>query len=145
MKSDRVFSTLAMVVAAAAFAHADAPRPLPDQTVRARRFELVDAQGRVVGTLTSEHGPRLMLYDEKGRHRVALALHGGEAPGLELFTPEGGHAVQLRHLNDEAMLALDDSSGRERFLLKVAGSPPRASASFFDASGVLEAILPSGR
>jgi hypothetical protein len=136
---------LLVVVVGASFARAGPPDALPAPVVRARAFELVDEQGRVRAALRVEAGPRLMLYDERGRHRLALALQEDAVPGLELFTPDGGHAVEVRDLDDEAMLALHDRAGPTRLLMKVAGTPARATASFLAADGSVETTWPASQ
>jgi hypothetical protein len=117
--------TLLIVLAVAAFAQAGPGDAPPAEVVRARRIEVVDAQGRVRAALSvgEGDGPRLMYYDVQGRHRLALALHADVGPGLELFTAAGGHAVQVRHINGEASIGLHDAEGFERLRLNVPGVP----------------------
>jgi hypothetical protein len=126
---------MGVVLAVVGPAGADPEPPAAQTLVRARRFELVDEAGRVRGVVTTDGGPRLVFYDEQGRHRLALALHAEAAPGLELFTAGGSHAVQVRHVNGDSILRLHDTDGRERLALTVSAADSRPAATALAADG----------
>jgi hypothetical protein len=145
---DRSLSLAALaacvVLAATTSARAGPREPAPVDVVRAKRFELVDDDGRVRAALFVEGGPRLMMYDLAGKHRVALALHGEEAPGLELFTAEGSHALQVRHMNGAPLVSLHDTGGNDRLRLTLSGGPePKASVTALGERDTVEATWPS--
>src|SRR5262249_36933865 len=53
------------------------PTSAPEKVIRAEKFEVLDAGGKVRATLTSqgEEGPTLRLLDTDGEDRVVLSLH----------------------------------------------------------------------
>jgi len=57
--------------------------------IRARRFVLVDANGKTGAMLTADKdGPRLDLFDENGKIRATLEV-SEDGPGLALFDEKG--------------------------------------------------------
>jgi hypothetical protein len=62
----------------------------PNAVVQARRFDLVDANGRVCATLgTDFQGPYLNFYDNGGRERAAMSLEGSGTPAINLTDSKG--------------------------------------------------------
>ena len=82
-----VLAVLVVLAAVAAvYAGAQVKSDVP-QVIRAQRFELVDAQGRVRGEMSMSadgRGPGLMLSDEKGNPRAGLWLLPDGSPVLSL-------------------------------------------------------------
>ncbi len=68
-------------------------KPSTPKLVRAQKFDLVDAQGRVRAVLSvnDKGSPELRLVDKEGRGRATLGLQDDGSPGLALWD-EGGMA-----------------------------------------------------
>jgi hypothetical protein len=140
----RLFAGLVLVGVVVAAANAGPDAPPVAATLRARRLEIVDDAGRARIALYVDAGPRLMIYDTAGRHRLALSLQGEGAPGLEVFTADGAHAVQLRQMNDESLLSLHDVEGNDRIRLLVPAKPEQAAtATFRSTEGSTTLVLPT--
>jgi hypothetical protein len=78
--------------------HGDAsPGPVVD-SVRARRFELVDARGEVravLGTQADSGAPGFLVSDSAGRPRVALHVSPEDAPAFDLLDATGAPRVHV--------------------------------------------------
>lgn len=85
---------LLVAVAAVAWAAGQAKASAPE-VIRAQRFDLVDAEGRVRGRLSiaSSSGPALLLYDENGTVRARLRLSLDGSPTLDLYDTDGRGGV----------------------------------------------------
>ncbi len=111
---------------------------VPD-VIRAQRFELVDAQGRVRGALgMGRFGdtPGIRLYDAKGQARVVLNVHPSGDPSLTLLDDKGHLRVGLgcHHLT------LYDEEGQWRAQLSLSHND-RAHLTLFDKRGQRRAAL----
>jgi len=116
---------LVVIVAAVVYAAGKAKAVPVQEVVRAKRFELVDAEGRVRGALELVGvEPRLVLYDEKSRQRAKLLLGPDGSPTLVLRDEKGNLRVILgagvletirtgaREKRPESSLLLNDSEGK---------------------------------
>jgi len=90
---------------------------LSSDVIRAQRFELVDASGRVRGALKVE----------------------GDTPGLWLWTKEGDGRAELSVINDDPMLRLFDKKGRRRGAFSMVGM--NVAMGFWDERGVYRAEI----
>ena len=121
-----VIVTVAAVAYAAGVAKTAAP-----EVIRAQRFELVDAEGRVRAVLGESPGgaPALMLNDEKGQARAALGLDAN-CPRLELSDEQGEARASLFLVFPSAVpsLWLRDEKGKVRASLEVAPGGSRELA-----------------
>jgi hypothetical protein len=102
---------LVVTVAAVAYAAGQAKTAAP-KVVRAQRFEVMDAEGRVraqVGLGTDGRAPTLVLRDEKGEMRAMLALGS-----------EGNSALALMDGKGETRAAV---AGMKRWLAGKTASP----------------------
>lgn len=109
------------------------PADLEDATVRASRFELVDAQGRVRGELSLRDGaPVFSLLDESGRDRLSLNHDAG------------GTALFIRDQDDVVRVGVAQfAHGGGGFALHGPGSKG-AAVLYYDASGSLSFYGPDG-
>ncbi len=84
------------VVTGMAVAYAAGKAAAPE-VIRAQRFELVDAEGKVRGRLTvaSTTGPALLLYDQEESVRARLWLTLDGSPLLQLYDKHGRGGVSL--------------------------------------------------
>jgi hypothetical protein len=86
-------------VAALAYAagQVKAAKALTKHTVRAQRFELVDAAGKVRSVLgvSDDGGSGLGLWDRDGKDRGGLMLLADGTPGLALRDREGKQRILL--------------------------------------------------
>jgi len=75
--------------------------PVAD-VVRAKRFELVDSEGKVCATLAlrEDEMPGLSLYDREGQERATFAIDTGGALHLAMRTKTGGVLCSLRFGSD---------------------------------------------
>jgi hypothetical protein len=99
-----------------------------EKVVTAKRFRLVDDQGRGRAALGFDEGgdPSLRLYDAAGKDRACLAISGGVSPQLGLFDAKGKMRAFLWLLADGSpALWLCDAAGNERACLSLTadGSP----------------------
>ena len=102
----------ALVVLAVAAGMAPAVTSAPE-TVMARKFLLVDAQGMPRATLSvSEQGPGLWLYDEKGTYRAGLGVNAN-GTGLMLRDDKGHNRAVLCIAEKGPELTLYDENGKE--------------------------------
>lgn len=102
-----------LVLGAVAVAFAAGKTRAPE-VIRAQRFELVDAEGRLRGVVgsTVDASVAVALYDEKGRGRAGLALFPDGSPGLVLFDEKGKPRATLALLPDSGPgLVLLDEKG----------------------------------
>lgn len=100
--------------------------------VEARGLDLVDAQGRVLGTFgVDEAGVALRIRDERGIERVRLGMVR-DLPSLLLFDEGGAQRVVLESAPPGPGLALFGPDGR-------------ASAIFADEEGTPLLSAPTGR
>ncbi len=67
------------------------------EVTRARRFELVDSEGRVRATLglDEEGSPAVCLCDEEGNVRGGLCITSEGVPQLRMMTAAGGLRAAL--------------------------------------------------
>ena len=109
------------------------PADLEDATVRASRFELVDAQGRVRGELSLRQGaPVFSLLDESGHDR------------LSLNHDSGGTALFIRDQDDVVRVGVAQfAHGGGGFALHGPGSKG-AVVLYYDESGSLSFYDPDG-
>ena len=92
--------------------------------VRARKFVLVDGDGKTRALLTvDEDGPRLGLTDESGKARAELRV-AKNGPTLNLSDKNGNARAGLSVLKDGPVLDLDKGSGKTRALLTVEEGGP---------------------
>lgn len=118
------------------------------EVVRAHRFEVVDARGRVRATLGMhpDGSPSLWLFDEEGESRVEIDLLGG-CPNLTLRDESGeGRAALSLGAGGSPDLALYDDKGEARATLAIHpdGSP---ILGLYDQKGERRAqlaVLPDG-
>jgi len=83
--------------------------------VRAQRFEVVDAAGRLRALPGVTDGPGLTLYDAAGKERAALVVFPGGSPGLSLFDAAGrARAMLWTNPDGTPGLTLYDAAGKER-------------------------------
>ena len=62
-------------------------------------------------------------------------MHAWLAPGLELLTETGRHAVQVRDLNGDPTITLHDDAGVERLSLVVSGPDEEATLRITSKTG----------
>lgn len=106
---------------------------LEDGTVRATRFELVDAESRVRGELSLRQGaPVFSLLDETGRDRLSL---NHDAGGTALFIRDEAGVIRLG--------AAHFAHGGGGFALHGADSKG-AAVLYYDESGSLSFYDPDG-
>ncbi len=132
-----VIVAVCLVVAAVAVAYAAVQNKAsgPD-VVRAQRFELVDAEGRVRALLAMslDGRPGLAFLDEKGEGRAGLVL-GTDGPTLELWDKKGKLRARLAvHPDLGPALTLHDEQGVMRAGL-LAGTDGRPGLAFLDEKG----------
>jgi hypothetical protein len=78
--------------------HGDASAGPVLDTVRARRFELLDARDQVravLGTQTDNGAPGFLVSDSTGRPRLALHVSPDDSPALDLLDASGAPRVHL--------------------------------------------------
>ncbi len=118
--------------------------PPAQQTVEARKFVLIDANGKPLAELgATREGSGLVLMDSTGKPRAALVVTGAGQPGLKLYDRSGVVRAALIVADDgHAGLALYDTASRNRAAL--ATNPDGASAlMLFDRDGRLVGVLPA--
>jgi hypothetical protein len=132
----------AMAVAyAAGQAKAAAPK-----VVRAQRFEVVDAEGRVRGEIglgTDGHTPGLMFCNDKGKVCAMLVVSPDGSSSLMLSDAKGGTRGALMVGSDgrpNLWLYDGNAKGKLRAALSV-GSDGQPSLGLYDAKGELRAAL----
>jgi len=86
--------------------------------VRAQRFELVDAKGKVriqlgIGGKDGQ-APGAGLFDEKGQLRAALAVGADGSPFLSLYDEKGNGRAGLSAVPEGTGLTLYDEKGKGR-------------------------------
>jgi hypothetical protein len=107
---------LVVTVAAVAYAAGQAKTATP-KVVRAQKFEVVDAQGRVRATLglLPDGSPSLELTDEQGKTRAQLSLYSDGSPYLGLQDAKLKTRAELSlDSGGRPSLALSDEQGKTR-------------------------------
>ncbi len=124
-----------VTVAAVAYAAGKATGEVPE-VIRAKRFELVDADGRVRAALGLGRGqPVLAFADTGGKARVLLALSDDGTPGLGLADGDGEVRAVLRVRGDGSpSLELREEHEQTRATLEVSGDGD-AMLRLFDKDG----------
>ena len=124
-----VIVAVCLVVTVAAIAYAAGKTTAPE-VIRAQRFELVDAEGRVRIEMSiaglSGQAPGIRLLDEKGTGRAGLVLFRDGRPGLALSDEKGAVRAGLGLLRDgRPIMTLSDEKGEARAALSLLsdGSP----------------------
>ena len=85
------------------------------EKVTARRFELVDENGKVQAVLgVANDSPFLNLSDKNGKLRVGLGVTMGMVPSLSLFDDNGNPRAGLMVIKDSSILNLSDANGHVR-------------------------------
>lgn len=99
------------------------------RTVRAERFELVDAHGAVRATLATDQDGQVAvtLFDQDSQRRAALLADRARA-GLYLFTSSGTTALVLAASPRVALVTLNDEAGHPGVILSVLPDGRRAIA-----------------
>jgi hypothetical protein len=120
-------------------AAAQAEKPAVAEVVRARRFEVVDAGGKMRALLTLRDGnPSLMFSDAAGEVRVHLTLLDGN-PSLSFSDAAGKSRVELSVFEGHPHLVFYDAAGKVRADLSVFDGNPSLELS--DKAGVSRAVL----
>jgi len=124
-------------------------QPPVQDTVRAKRFEVVDDAGetRIVLAVAADGSPRLAFYDENGKPRVGLIVLPDGNSGLDFFDQNGKIRAMLGVLPDGS-LALDfnDENGKLRAALGL-DADGRPGLTLYDQDGNGRAgliLLPDG-
>ena len=125
---------VSLVAAVVAIAYAAGKTPAPE-VIRAQRFELVDAEGRLRAVLTDAG---LVLYDEKGKSRATLSLDTDGRPTLSL-SDERGKLRAMLALDGSPTLMLWDEQGEVRATLSLFSGGP--GLSLCDEKGKTRALL----
>jgi len=120
--------------------HGDAtPGPVQD-SVRARRFELVDERGNVravLGTQSENGAPGFLVSDSAGRPRIALHVSPEDVPAFDLLDASGAPRVHVALDAEGApVVTLFGPSERATQALLAVGA---------DGSAHLRLVEPSGR
>jgi hypothetical protein len=120
--------------------HGDAsPGPVQD-SVRARRFELVDDRGTVravLGTQNESGAPGFLVSDSAGRPRLALHVSPDDVPAFDLLDASGTPRVHV---------ALDGEGAPVATLFGPSDRPAQALLGVTsDGSAHLRLVQPSGR
>lgn len=103
-------------------ATAQAKEPAVAQVVKARRFEVVDAAGKLRVTLgmNPNGAPSVMVFDGAGRPRAGLMVGPGEGSILGLYDVAGKPRVALGMNPDGSLgLGMRDAAGETRAALAV--------------------------
>jgi len=129
---------LVVTVAAVAYAAGQAKAVPVAEVVRARRFELVDADGkeRAVLRIAAEGTPMLVLWDNNGKVSAGLGLGPDGSPNLALVDANGKGSVLL----SSSSLVLFDGNRRYRVTLGLT-SNNAPSLSFWGEKGEARAVL----
>jgi hypothetical protein len=114
----------------------------PDGTVRAEKFELVDATGEVRGSWSSRSGgSELQLVDDGGNH-VILGTWADAGPRLAMYDPSGmraGPRVFVAAGAERTTLQLADATSIPRIRLDVRAAAQHVEV--IDPSGLVRADL----
>ena len=121
MRAERVIvivvACLVVTVAAIAYAAGKATSDVPE-VIRAQRFEVVDAEGKVRAVLALDRvllwtgpsrppdGALLALYDDQGKRRAEISLFPSGQPRLMLSDAQGKMRAELAL--SEFLAVLDD-------------------------------------
>jgi len=117
-----VIVAVCLVVTAVAIAYAAGKSAVPVQeVVRAQKFELVDAKGKLRGVLSvlSDGSPQLALFDAKGRPRAGLVVLSDRLPALLLGDEKGYRARLMLDADGSPGLVLSDEQGNTRAVVGV--------------------------
>lgn len=111
------------------------------RTVRAERFELVDAHGAVRAALATDQDGQVAvtLFDQDSQRRAALVADRAGA-GLHLFTPAGTTALLLATSSQVALVAVQDDAGHPAVILGV-GPDGQRGVSLCDRAGARRMTL----
>jgi hypothetical protein len=133
---------LVVTVAAVAYAAGQAKTAAP-KVVRAQKFEVVDAQGRVRATLglLPDGSPSLELTDEQGKTRAQLSLYSDGSPYLGLQDAKlMPHAMLGVRSDGSPYLGLQDAKLKTRAELSL-DSGGRPSLALSDEQGKTRAAM----
>jgi len=125
--------------------------PTTLQVVRAQRFELVDAQGRVridLGMGVDGSTPCVRLLDGQDQPRIRLSLRPDGIPALTLLGEKGETRAELSLGADGGpILGLGDEKGQPRAVLRVTADGSSILGLFDDKGkgGAGLAVLSDGR
>jgi len=113
---------IVLAAVAAAYAAGQARVSAPE-VIRAQKFELVDAEGRVRGLMhmgRDGDSPALWILDEDGERRAGLGLLPDGTSGLALTDERGeARASLLLGPDGSPLLALTNEGGEVRAILRV--------------------------
>jgi hypothetical protein len=117
-----------------------APQSAPD-VVRARSFELVDAEGTLWAELSiREEGPAIALYDGDGTARLSL-VHSDEETALYIRDREGDIRVgTAQFAHGGGGFALHGPGGKGAAVLYLKGD---GSLTFYDVNGEVTSRVPA--
>jgi len=147
LKAGFALVTVALAVVLLIGAGQDQVKPKVLEEVRAKRFVMVDKDGKPRGELgVFKDVPNLVLADENGKYRVGLGV-SKDGPGLSFRDKEGEQRLTLG-LSDGLggpSLALSDRAGLHRAVLgcdvavnettDVEHKYPESTLTLYDASG----------
>lgn len=129
-------------------AAAQGKQPGVAEVVKARRFEVVDAAGKVRARLSvGPTGPSLDLYDGSGNERASLFAVPDGSPGLDLHDAAGKARAGLAVFSDgRPFLGLSDAAGKQRAVLSVSpdGGADLELSDAAEKLRVLLSVLPDG-
>lgn len=109
------------------------------EVIQAKRFALVDDNGKVRASLDSIGDfPGLALYDKAGKLRTLLA-NGDDNSGLTFFDKAGRMREALGLAGNDTALALYDEAGKTRVFLDTKGDD--TGLDLYDKAGKLRASL----
>lgn len=90
------------------------------ETVRARRFELIDARGNTRGILACDAdsgAPTVTFTDSAGRTRVTVGIAWNDMPSIQLMGEDGKARVALvARPEGTGMVLVVDGEGRQNTL-----------------------------
>jgi len=94
------------------------------EIVRARKFVLVDGQGKNCAVLAmATNGPGLTMFNENDKATIRLGMDK-EGPSLRLFDTNNVRRIQLNIATDGPLLALFDVNGTNRATLCIGEDGP---------------------
>jgi hypothetical protein len=137
--------SIVLLVSGCTAANWSNPPPVPSvpETVEARKFLLVDPNGKPLAELGAAHGGSgLVLLDAAGKPRAAMVLTSAGEPGVKLYDAGGVVRAALMVANDgRSGLAIYDSNGRDRVALATdaTGTPTLV---LLERDGRVAAVLP---
>jgi len=130
---------VALVVAAGVGAPLLVAAAKVPETIRAKRFQVVDDAGAVRAVLAMDgDNVGLGLFDTADKPRAKLATAGDDV-GLNLFDKAGKLRAGLGTVGDNASLSFFDTAGKPRAALATVGDD--VSLGFLDKAGKVRALL----